>query len=223
MRTRSAFRVPFKISNAKPGKRPPARCLSLPQNHLPPWPQPGPAVSLLSEGRLAQASPASPRLPGGPRENPGPLPSGWGLACGASTARRWALGRNWCPTSGRAPAPALGWLHTAGHSQLPEAATRRGSWPQPPPSTPATAAQASCLVQGGLPTSGPPAVGGASTGSGVPAWTSGGGGRVIVPRTTLPEPEPKTKPTKALTLAACPSLRDYAHSHTFHPRIRNLH
>lgn len=182
-------------------------------------PQPSPAVTLLSVGRLAQASPRDhPGLACQPtssrrsRENPVLLPADWGLLVGPGMARRWALGRiRVLAGSGQ------------GHSQLPEAATCLGSWPQPPPSKSAIAGFLP-IIQGGLSTSRSFCRGRAHPqGPGGRAWTSGGGrGRVIVPPTTSPAPKPKTKHTTALTLSAFPSLRDDMNSHTFHPRITGL-
>lgn len=100
------------------------------------------------------------------RGEPVPLPSGWGLALGQA---RHGAGQEFVSWQ------RSGWLQAAGHSQLPGAATGRGSWPRlhlqsrpprarrpgsHPPGFPP-------IVQGGPPPPGPSAWEGASTGPGV--------------------------------------------------------
>lgn len=110
--TRSAFRVPFRRFRGQPGEAPtdqvPVAATRITQTS---WLQPTQAVLFLYVRRLAQTSPATAETPPEhvfrevPGEDPGSLPSGWGLAGGVRHGTRWALGRRSFPCSGRAKAP----------------------------------------------------------------------------------------------------------------------
>lgn len=206
------------LSNAKPGTLPPTRCLALPQNPRPTpasvWRAPGPGL------------PASPRLPSRrARGDPAPLPSGWGLACGARMARRRA---GFCVLAASGPArdPEVGWLQTAGHSQLPEAATCCGSWPQPPPSKPATSGPRLSREpsSGFLPIDGPgwpPHLRallpweGASTGSGGSAtdiWGRQGESRRSTDRIARTKAQDKTNQgSHVISVSLSTRLREFSH------------
>lgn len=109
--TRSAFRVPFRHFRGQPGEAPPEVPVAATRITQTSRLQPTQAVLFLDVRRLAQASPATAEAPPEhvflevPGEDPGSLPSAWGLAGGVRHGTRWALGRRSFPCSGRAKAP----------------------------------------------------------------------------------------------------------------------